>query len=31
MRALSKVGLSGDFGGSFFHNHRVGVARVREV
>jgi 2-(1,2-epoxy-1,2-dihydrophenyl)acetyl-CoA isomerase len=29
--AFSKVGLSGDFGGSYFLNHLVGVAKAREM
>jgi 2-(1,2-epoxy-1,2-dihydrophenyl)acetyl-CoA isomerase len=29
--AFSKVGLSGDFGGSYFLNHIVGAARAREM
>ena len=29
--AFSKVGLSGDFGGSYFLNHLVGAARAREL
>lgn len=29
--AFSKIGLSGDFGGSFFLNHLVGAARAREM
>ncbi|MFN0185801.1 MAG: enoyl-CoA hydratase [Aquabacterium sp.] len=29
--AFSKVGLSGDFGGSYFLNHLVGAARAREM
>ena len=29
--AFAKVGLSGDFGGSFFLNHLVGAARAREM
>jgi 2-(1,2-epoxy-1,2-dihydrophenyl)acetyl-CoA isomerase len=29
--AFSKVGLSGDFGGSYFLNHLVGAAKAREL
>ncbi|MCU0921898.1 MAG: enoyl-CoA hydratase [Burkholderiaceae bacterium] len=29
--AFSKIGLSGDFGGSYFLNHLVGAARAREM
>jgi len=29
--AFSKVGLSGDFGGSYFLNHLVGAAKAREM
>ena len=29
--AFSKVGLAGDFGGSYFLNHLVGAARAREL
>jgi 2-(1,2-epoxy-1,2-dihydrophenyl)acetyl-CoA isomerase len=29
--AFSKIGLSGDFGGSWFLNHLVGAARAREM
>jgi 2-(1,2-epoxy-1,2-dihydrophenyl)acetyl-CoA isomerase len=29
--AFSKVGLSGDFGGSWFLNHLVGAAKAREM
>ncbi len=29
--AFSKVGLSGDFGGSYFLNHLVGASRAREL
>ena len=29
--AFSKIGLSGDFGGSFFLNHLVGAAKAREM
>lgn len=29
--AFAKVGLSGDFGGSYFLNHLVGAARAREL
>jgi 2-(1,2-epoxy-1,2-dihydrophenyl)acetyl-CoA isomerase len=29
--AFSKVGLSGDFGGSYFLNHIVGAAKAREM
>ena len=29
--AFSKVGLSGDFGGSYFLNHLVGTAKAREL
>lgn len=29
--AFSRVGLSGDFGGSFFLNHLVGAAKAREM
>jgi 2-(1,2-epoxy-1,2-dihydrophenyl)acetyl-CoA isomerase len=29
--AFSKVGLSGDFGGSFFLNHLVGAGKAREM
>ncbi|MBK6650257.1 MAG: enoyl-CoA hydratase/isomerase family protein [Betaproteobacteria bacterium] len=29
--AFSKVGLSGDFGGSYFLNHLVGAARARDM
>jgi 2-(1,2-epoxy-1,2-dihydrophenyl)acetyl-CoA isomerase len=29
--AFSKIGLSGDFGGSYFLNHLVGAARAREL
>ena len=29
--AFSKVGLAGDFGGSYFLNHLVGAARAREM
>ena len=29
--AFSKVGLSGDFGGSFFLNHLIGSAKAREL
>jgi 2-(1,2-epoxy-1,2-dihydrophenyl)acetyl-CoA isomerase len=29
--AFSKIGLSGDFGGSYFLNHLVGVAMAREL
>jgi 2-(1,2-epoxy-1,2-dihydrophenyl)acetyl-CoA isomerase len=29
--AFSKVGLSGDFGGSYFLNHLVGAARARQM
>ena len=29
--AFSKIGLSGDFGGSYFLNHLVGGARAREM
>jgi 2-(1,2-epoxy-1,2-dihydrophenyl)acetyl-CoA isomerase len=29
--AFSKIGLSGDFGGSFFLNHLVGTAKAREL
>ena len=29
--AFSKIGLSGDFGGSYFLNHLVGAAKAREM
>lgn len=29
--AFSKIGLSGDFGGSYFLNHLVGAAKAREL
>ncbi len=29
--AFAKIGLSGDFGGSYFLNHLVGAARAREM
>lgn len=29
--AFSKIGVSGDFGGSYFLNHLVGAARAREL
>lgn len=29
--AFSRIGLSGDFGGSYFLNHLVGAARAREL
>ncbi len=29
--AFTKIGLSGDFGGSYFLNHLVGAARAREM
>ena len=29
--AFSRIGLSGDFGGSYFLNHLVGAARAREM
>ena len=29
--AFAKIGLSGDFGGSYFLNHLVGAARAREL
>lgn len=29
--AFSRIGLSGDFGGSFFLNHLVGAAKAREM
>ena len=29
--AFSKIGLSGDFGGSYFLSHLVGVAKAREL
>ena len=29
--AFSKVGLSGDFGGSYFLNHLIGAAKAREL